>query len=111
MPLLPLRGSSVSGIYIIFLFLSILPTPARKNIVTHFVTFFNATTNYKKIIAEEYFIISLCPHCWGTGLPYGLHIRRTKHTHHAGPVRVGGAQDKKITEELKIKNFGHPSND
>jgi hypothetical protein len=20
-----------------------------------------------------------CPHCWGIGLPYGLHIRRTGH--------------------------------
>jgi hypothetical protein len=27
----------------------------------------------------------------GSGLPYGLHIRRTGLTHHAGPVRVGGS--------------------
>jgi hypothetical protein len=27
----------------------------------------------------------LCPHCWGTGLPYGLHIRRTGHNPSRGP--------------------------
>jgi hypothetical protein len=30
-----------------------------------------------------------CPHCWGTGHPYGLHGERAI-THHAGPVRVSG---------------------
>jgi hypothetical protein len=28
------------------------------------------------------------PHCWGTGLPYGLH-KRTAHNKPPGPVRIG----------------------
>jgi hypothetical protein len=29
------------------------------------------------------------PHCWGTGLPYGLHIGRTGHNPYTGPAQVG----------------------
>jgi hypothetical protein len=40
-------------------------------------------------------IISLliCPHCWGTGLLYGLPNNRTGHnppTHNTGTVRISG---------------------
>jgi hypothetical protein len=30
-------------------------------------------------------IAYLCPHCWATSLPYGLHIRRTGHNLPRGP--------------------------
>jgi hypothetical protein len=31
-------------------------------------------------------IISLCLHCWGTGLFYGIHIMRTSHNPPRGPT-------------------------
>jgi hypothetical protein len=79
------------------------------------------TRDYNKIII----IIPLMSlgHCWGTGLPYGLHIRRTGHSPPRGPSagwwvlttanaagtnsltclpKHGGGQDNNF--------FGHPSN-
>jgi hypothetical protein len=33
----------------------------------------------------DLFIIIISPHCWGTGLPYGLHIKRMGHNPPRGP--------------------------
>jgi hypothetical protein len=60
------------------------------------------------------------PHCWGTGLPYAFHIRRTSHNPPRGPsagcwalttANTDGTNGLtcRSTEELEILNFGHPS--
>jgi hypothetical protein len=47
------------------------------------------------------------PHCWGTGLPYGLHIRITSHNPPCGPsVTTGPVYQKKVGIKHNINNIG-----
>jgi hypothetical protein len=88
--------------------------------------FFNYYANI--IFAYTVYIIIiiislLSPHCWGTGLPYGLHIRRTGQNLLRGPsagwwvlttantAGTNGLKCLRSTEDLEITIFGYPSND
>jgi hypothetical protein len=55
-----------------------------KSFVKNSLYCFNAKEKHITILSVLFSFTSIIrPHCWGTGLPYGLHIRRTGHN----PVR------------------------
>jgi hypothetical protein len=56
----------------------------------------------------------LCPHCWDTGLSYGLRLGKQAITHHTGPVRVGqtftlvlSISNKSVRTYLRIYSLYH----
>jgi hypothetical protein len=68
-------------------------------------------------------IISLCPHCWSTGLPYESPTRRTDHSPPRAPsadwwvLMTANSRDQRLNVPTEARRstrqyiFGHPFND